>query len=182
MAKPNLKFKNADDPYKIRGGERRILTMEVKARALGKCKLTLFLKAATCSFVDGSKKIVVEFDVADISDKREFDIQLSMIGTRKINYSLNLNAKVENADGDKNDDFLLIKLDCRNPMKEEEQTVTFEEAPLTEATPPVEEEEVVVIEEKEEPILEDTEENESAEEEIETDTDTSTEEDADENP
>jgi len=145
MAKPNLKFKNVDDPYRIRCGERRILKMQVKPRAVGTCKLTLFLKAATCVFAGGNKEISVEFEVTDVAEKRELDIQLVMMGSRPITYSLNLNAKIKNADGDKNDDFLLVKLDCRNPMSEEEQTVTFSEAPLTEVTTPVHDDDVELI-------------------------------------
>lgn len=178
MARPNLKFKDVEDPYKIRCCERRILTMRVKARAVGTCTLTLFLKAATCVFAGGNKEITVEFEVEDASEVRELDIQLLMMGSRAITYSLNLNAKIKNGDGDKNDDFLLVKLDCRNPMTEEEQTVTFEEAPLTEVTTPIHEDDVAAIDEEEE----------NPEEEVDTDIDTDTdaditaEEDTDENP
>lgn len=150
MARPNLKFKNAEDPYKIRCGERRILTMQVKPRAVGTCKLTLFLKAATCVFAGGHKEITVDFEVTDVAEKRDLDIQLVMTGSRKITYSLNLNAKIKNAEGDKNDDFLLVKLDCRNPMSEEEQTVTFEEVPLTEVITPISETEITVTDTEEE--------------------------------
>ena len=185
MARPNLKFKNADDPYRLRCGERRILTMEVKPRAVGTCKFTLFLKAATCVFAGGKKEITVEFEAADASEKRELDIQLVMMGSKKITYSLNLNAKIENAEGDKNDDFLLVKLDCRNPMSEEEQTVTFEEAPLTEVTTPIDEDDVEVIDaedEETEPIAEDVEEN-PEEDIVETDTEDEDEDiDTEENP
>lgn len=179
MARPNLKFKNVDDPYKLRCGERRILTMEVKARAAGTCKFTLFLKAATCVFAGGKKEITVEFEAADASEKRELDIQLIMMGSRPITYSLNLNAKVENAEGDKNDDFLLVKLDCRNPMSEEEQTVTFEEAPLTEVTTPIHEDDVEVMDaedEDTEPVVVET------EEDVTDDDDINDEDDNDENP
>ncbi|MGK0366001.1 MAG: hypothetical protein ACI85O_003071 [Saprospiraceae bacterium] len=176
MAKPNLKFKNVDDPYRIRCGERRILTMEIKARAAGICKLTLFLKAATCVFAGGDKEITVEFEADDASQKRELDIQLVMMGSRKMTYTLNLNAKVENAEGDKNDDFLLVKLDCRNPMSEEEQTVIFEEAPLTEVTTPMHDDDVDAIDEEEENT--DTDENADADV---VDTDSVEEEDNDGN-
>jgi hypothetical protein len=166
--------------------------MQVKARAAGKCKVTVFLKAATCVFAGGSKEITVEFEAADASEKRELDFQLIMMGTRHITYSLNLNAKVENAQGDKNDDFLLVKLDCRNPMKEEEQTVTFEEAPLTEVTTPIPEEAVeeedtdveVVVEEDIETIVDDIEgdsDEEIVDEEA-TDEEPTEEEGDDENP
>ena len=179
MAKPNLKFKDVEDPYKIRCGDRRILKMQVKPRAIGTCKLTLFLKAATCVFAGGNKEITVEFELADVAEKRDLDIQLLMMGSRKITYSLNLNAKIENADGDKNDDFLLVKLDCRNPMTEEEQTVTFEEAPLTEVTTPIDEDDVAVIDtEEEEPVDTDTEDDVT---DTDADTDTDGESD-DENP
>lgn len=137
MAKPNLKFVDVDDPYKLRCGERRILKMQIKARAVGMCKLKLFLKAETCFFGGGSKEIVTEFNVADTAEKRDLEIKLVMMGSRPITYTLNLNAVVENADGEKNDDFLLVKLDCRNPMSDEEQTVDFDEAPLTTVTAPV---------------------------------------------
>lgn len=180
MARPNLKFKNVDDPYRLRCGERSVLTMEVKARAAGTCRLTLFLKAATCMFAGGHKEIVVEFEAENASEKRELDIQLLMMGSRKITYSLNLNAKIENAEGDKNDDFLLVKLDCRNPMSEEEQTVTFEQSPLTEVTTPIHEDDVEAIDAEDEniePVIaeatefedEDIEENEEEENEEEED-------------
>ena len=173
MAKPNLKFKNVDDPYRLRCGERRILTMQVKPRAVGTCKFTLFLKAATCVFAGGKKEISVEFEATDVAEKRDLDIHLVMMGTKKITDSLNLNAKIKNADGEKNDDFLLVKLDCRNPMKEEEQTVTFDEAPLTEVTTPITEHDIDVIDDEDE-----NEENSSEEH---TETDTTNEEDNDEN-
>jgi len=182
MAKPNLKFKNADDPYRLRCGERRILTMQVKPRAVGTCTFTLFLKAATCVFAGGKKEITVEFEVTDVAEKRDLDIQLVMMGSKKITYSLNLNAKIKNADGEKNDDFLLVKLDCRNPMSEEEQTVTFEEAPLTEVTTPIHEDDVAVIDaedEDTEPIAEG--EEDVVEDIEETDTDV-VNENEDENP
>ncbi len=171
MAKPNIKFIDVEDPYKIRCGERRILTLQVKPRAVGTCTLTVFLKAETCFFGGGNKEITQTFEVTDSSEKRETDINLVMMGSRPITYSLNLNVKVENADGDENDDFILVKLDCRNPMKESEQTVEFTQEELTEVIVPVAEPDApepladIIEEELDEDILTEVEPTEEEDEE-----------------
>ena len=184
MAKPNIKFIDTADPYKIRCGERRILTLQVKPRAVGTCTLTVFLKAETCFFGGGNKEITQTFEVTDSSEKLETDINLVMMGSRPITYSLNLNVKVENADGDKNDDFILVKLDCRNPMKESEQTVEFtteEEEELTDVVVPVADVTESLADIIEEELGEDILADEDSEEENETDEEpTDEEEDTDE--
>ena len=147
MAKPNLKFKTDADPYELRCGERRILDMQVKPRAVGKCTLKLYLVAKGCAFENGSKEMLAEFDCADVKEKRDVEIKLVLSGKKPEIYSLNLNAEVTNADDGKNDDFLLVKLDCRNPMSEAEQTIDFDEEPLTDLEAPLPKKEDAVVEE-----------------------------------
>lgn len=130
MARPNLKFIDVEEPLRLRCAERFLLKMKIKPRALGMCKLTVYLEASTVNFAGGSKEIVTEFEVNEAQEWHEVDIYGVISGKKPSIYTFNLNVKVKNADGQKNDDFLLVKLDCKNPMTEEEQTVDFWIEPL----------------------------------------------------
>lgn len=133
MAKPNIRF-TARPPLRLRCGERRVVTLTVAPRAKGNCKLTIFLNNTKVVFGGGSSEISAEFQCTKKDELREIDLQMVLMGQGAKIFSLRLNAKIENATGEVGEAAILVLLDCKNPMSEDEQTVNFESVPVTEVT------------------------------------------------
>ena len=137
MTTPFFTLIDIENPYRIRCGERRLFKVEVEPFVVGKSTLTLSLTAPTCFFGGGKKEIIAEFEAVDENEIRPLEVQLVMMGSRATTYTLKLKIEAENSEGGKYDELIEVKLNCTNPMSEEEQTVEFSEEPLTTLTTPI---------------------------------------------
>lgn len=178
MTTPFFTLIDIENPYRIRCGERRLFKVEVEPFVAGKSTLTLSLTAPTCFFGGGKKEIIAEFEAADENEIRPLEVQLVMMGSRATTYTLKLKIEAENSEGGKYDELIEVKLNCTNPMSEEEQAIEFSEEPLTTLTTPIAPSET---ETEEEDTEEDIVSEEGLDEEMEetTDSEEMTEEDED---